>query len=119
MYFTGLALSRVHIKPTSLLHFLALILIKKSIENQTRKRQILSSKVINKYLSIMKTRPACQNVVYFYALTWLMPKLYNPSIIKHKWDVSFLLTGRLVSQGSNKIFCILLKYPTFESTYIG
>ena len=63
-------------------NFPALFLIRKPLEIQTREMQILSNKVINKYLTIMKTRPACQNMVYFYALTWLVPKLYIPGIAK-------------------------------------
>ena len=52
----------------------------------------------------MTTRPACQNVVYFYALTWLVPKLYIPSIVKTQMRL-VLFSSRLVSQASNKISC--------------
>ena len=86
-----------------ILNFLALILIKKSIENQTRKTQMLSSKVINKYLTIMKTRPACQNVVYFYALTWLVPKYYILSIVETQMRLG-LLVFRQIGQSNDKIF---------------
>ena len=85
-------------------NFPALFLIRKPLEIQTREMQILSNKVINKYLTIMKTRPACQNVVYFYALTWLVPKLYIPSIVKTQMRL-VLFSSRLVSQASNKISC--------------